>query len=749
MKNKLCTTTSIIALMFSVSACVGGGGSSDSGLAETPVSTNPPAPPPPPPPPKTPYEIESETSWGYNAIGGKAAYDQGHRGMGTSVAVIDSGVTTSNQPGVDFPRYRHPMSVDIVDGQPQNFETSYGGADDDPHGNAVTSIIMSARDGRGIVGVAPDATLLAVDADQTTGNDGQYLTGDVAAGMVWAADIGVKIINLSLGGGYDPDIDTAIEHITGIGDAILVASAGNSGGSLSYPAKYAGSAKAHGKVIAVGAIDQSGQIADFSSRPETAEQAEFFLVAPGVDIPVTLADGKVYVGSGTSLAAPFVSGALAVLKSAFPFLSNDQLVELVLTTARDLGDTGTDMTYGRGMLDLVSALRKVGPLSLVDSDGNAVDMELSQLNLGAAFGDALFNTLALNQAIALDAFGRGYQAGLTGRIERQALGGFLHQRLAAQESGATTVTTGAFGGGLQLQAASASHDSDHAAYLSSRQQQAQGASLYWQSDETSIGRIEAGYNLAPSQRLLDNDGAGNQFLAAADMISPVAGLTESGRSLKVQGERMGVAFHHSNTKRSGNSLAVQSRAKLSENLSLSHSLMIEEGRTLGSDGSGAFAGFGRGSTSQFLGLHGKGEWQGWQVGGDVTFGMTKLQGGDQQLDNWSTVTSSAFALHASREDVLSENDRFGFIIGQPLRVEGGSVDVTMPTAQLDDGSLTYRSERASLAPSGRELRMEVAYERPLSEQSQVSAFAMLRHQPNHVADADDEALFGLRFHFHW
>ena len=126
---------------------------------------------------------------------------------------------------------------------------------------------------------------------------------------------------------------------------ILVLAAGNEGGAEPiFPAIFAGSAEASGQAIVVGALDTDGDIADFSNRAGSARG--HYLVAPGVDI-LAPPERRCASVSGTSFATPHVTGAVALLLQGAPFLSAQQVVELLLGTATDLGAPGTDDVYGR------------------------------------------------------------------------------------------------------------------------------------------------------------------------------------------------------------------------------------------------------------------------------------------------------------------------------------------------------------------------------------------------------------------
>ncbi len=146
-----------------------------------------------------------------------------------------------------------------------------------------------------------------------------------------------------------------------------------------------------GKWLSVVAVDSNNTIASFSNGCSIAK--EYCLAAPGVSIHSTLpTDGDTEHGvkHGTSMAAPHVSGALAALKSAFPSMSSEELVTLVLNTADDLGAEGTDEVYGRGMLNLDEASKPQGELLAVSSNNqplaDGILLNDSKVTLSRHFG---------------------------------------------------------------------------------------------------------------------------------------------------------------------------------------------------------------------------------------------------------------------------------------------------------------------------------------------------------------------------
>ena len=129
--------------------------------------------------------------------------------------------------------------------------------------------------------------------------------------------------------------------------------------------------------------------------------------------------------SGTSMATPHVAGAAAVLRGAWPLLTADDVVALLLTTATDLGATGVDDIFGKGLLNLEAAVAPVGGASLssgssVDSAG--YDISTASLTVDPIFGDAFSTNVAsqLNSAVFFDDFGRDFKADLGSKITQTA-----------------------------------------------------------------------------------------------------------------------------------------------------------------------------------------------------------------------------------------------------------------------------------------------------------------------------------------
>jgi hypothetical protein len=260
-------------------------------------------------------------------------------GPGKPVTVVDSGLDVSH------PEFASRPNTTRLNGQSFSGEREF-------HGTAVSSVVAAPANGIGVVGVYPEAVLFLWDASP----NGQLTTGDVIAGIEAGAARGPGVVNLSLGG-----TGRSVFEAQAVSDAfargsIVVAAVGNEreeGSPLNFPATYP-------HVVTVASTDMADRASTFSSASPAVD-----LAAPGDAIPVAVPTIFTPTGftrlSGTSFAAPVVSGAIAWIWTTRPELEKTQVIELLRRSARDLGPRGRDVDTGFGLLDLPSALTFATP----------------------------------------------------------------------------------------------------------------------------------------------------------------------------------------------------------------------------------------------------------------------------------------------------------------------------------------------------------------------------------------------------
>ncbi|RMG96770.1 MAG: DUF11 domain-containing protein [Chloroflexi bacterium] len=305
--------------------------------------------------------LTATLAWGVRHIQApKVWYGLGVNGQGVTVAIMDSGVDWQH-PDL-LPNYRGNLGNGVFD-HTGNWYSAVDESQAEPidllgHGTHVAGTAV----GQNGIGVAPGAKWIAVSIANATGIIAE---SHAHAGFQWLLAPGgdparaPDIVNNSWGGvpwftGFQSDV--AALQAAGI---IPVFSAGNSGpvpGSVGAPASYA-------NTLAVGASDKRDKVAWFSSRgpsPLTSDQKPW-VVAPGTEIYSSLPGGKYGISHGTSMAAPHVTGLLALLLSANPALDRSEVMDLLAETAVPLGDTIPNNDTGWGRVDAYMAVSSQTP----------------------------------------------------------------------------------------------------------------------------------------------------------------------------------------------------------------------------------------------------------------------------------------------------------------------------------------------------------------------------------------------------
>ncbi len=285
--------------------------------------------------------------WGPPKIYAPAAWDYQKGNTGVVVAILDTGIDYNHLdlagrvlPGYSFARnLSDPGNTDPMDDN------------DMSHGTRVAGIVGAImNNSRGIAGIA-QVNLLPVKVCDRFAN---CKWEDIANGTYYAANNGAKVISMSINlDTYSTLGEQAANYAYYTKGALLVSISGNgiSGGTnyIPYPAAF-------DTVIAVGATDSNDQRASFSNYGNKLE-----LVAPGVDIYTTIRNNGYEGGSGstgTSFAAPFVSGVAALIWSQNPSFNNEKVREVLRNTVVDLGTAGRDIYYGYGKVNAYGAVTK-------------------------------------------------------------------------------------------------------------------------------------------------------------------------------------------------------------------------------------------------------------------------------------------------------------------------------------------------------------------------------------------------------
>lgn len=259
------------------------------------------------------------------------------------IAIIDTGVDLN-----------HPdLKSKLINGI-NITEPSKKPLDDSGHGTHVAGIASASTDNRiGIAGIAPDCQIMPIKVLK----NGRGTDVDIAEGIIWAANKGADVANLSVGL-YTKS--TALERAVKYGlnkNMVIVSSAGNDSKSskIHLPSMIKG-------VIEVSATNQRDRLASFSNYDQQISVAapgdKIYSTMPTYNVELTSESGKNYgVMSGTSMASPIVAGLAALLKSQDKSLTPKEIKQHIEETAFDLGKKGYDEYYGYGRIDAYNALK--------------------------------------------------------------------------------------------------------------------------------------------------------------------------------------------------------------------------------------------------------------------------------------------------------------------------------------------------------------------------------------------------------
>jgi len=763
----LVLTASTFAI--ALGGCDGGGtgahpGTVDPIAAPTPPPPPPPppapapTPPPPPPPPSVNYNDNEYKRSAGSVHGAITAYNSGAFGQGVKIAVVDTGINPNLH---EFTGRIDPATQDIAGNR--------GITDADGHGTAVAATAAANRDASGIEGVAFGASIISLNTasptDCTEADGCKHSDPDIAKAIDVARQSGARVINVSLGGeDPSPIVNAAISRAAQAG-IVVVLSAGNEGEKPEgvNPGGFALGAAAAGNVIIAGSVgapingDKTNidykQISSFSNRAGSG--AASYLAAVGYRVIAPDNKGDYYYWDGTSFSAPVISGAVALLASAFPNLTGSQIIDLLFKTADDVGAAGTDAVYGRGILNIARAFAPQGTLSI---PGTKEPVGAVTGDSSSAMGDASPMVAGM---VALDSYQRAYKMDLTRVVRRAPLDRPLASALqigldtssASNGRVAVALTVGRNLVGqpnVGLAQLGLTYEDARKARLLS------GLAISRLSKRTAIalGIAESGRTL--QQRLVGaQQGA---FVVARDPMARMGFYPQSAGSLGVRQELgplgLTVTAERGRVWQPGSVQGVLQSGYSVGSLTLDRRFgpalvtlggtrLAEErtvlgGRFTGSfGGSGAVSWFADAGASLALG-------RGWSASASYRLGWTAL-GRSGGLAEGGRLATDAWSLDVTRGSAFVPGDRFSLRLSQPLRVRTGGYDLRVPVsydyATLQPG---YGERFFNLAPTGREVDLEAAYAVRLLG-GELSANAFARRQPGHIAALRPDLGGALRF----
>lgn len=687
-------------------------------------------------------------------INAAAAYARGATGEGETVAVLDSGINID---------HREFSDMDFSGMGKVTRVTEPGHTGERGHGTFVSAVAAGNRDGGSNVGfnmqgVAFDAKLHVIEIALGAGggpyipyvasnHDDREFADSFNRYIASARSVSAVAMNLSFGvaGAVSRYSEAEVrdnfmlsaealeqKNIRVADKTILVWAAGNAGsrtanGLFDAPELWAGLGvhftQLRPHVLAVVALDQNGEIAGYSNHCGVAKS--FCLAAPGSDIISADADRDdgYRLASGTSFAAPLVSGSLALISDFFDRqLGNTELAARLLATANRTGIYADSDIYGHGLLDLDAATRPVGTLmtGLPGDIGSRPLIGSSMALSGTAFGGSLQKSLATLSITGFDALGAPFSQSMASWVTPSQLkinSHSYHQQRKElrlplspyQDNGATM--------SLGINPNGTINDTRLAL-----------ANGWWVSYGYHGGRALGLY--AATRNGLEHTLQRHNFSANTQLFSnpmlfaaPYLSLVSDGFGMGWvdKNNRMGFALmhgtpqFHNEYKRGGRGgVGAALDFALDNGLSLQAGAVHESDGFLGARLKGAL---GRAqSMTTFVGANGK--WRlanDWQLLTSAYFGYTRQQVlGSSLLNADGAILSSAFSIGTMRTSIWHDNDSLGLRLSQPLRVESGKMQLRNPVGRTKYGKIITQRHELNLSPTGRNIQAEVAYHHPYS-----------------------------------
>jgi len=293
----------------------------------------------------------STNQWALDTLAATTAWGAS-RGAGQVVAVIDTGVDGTHA----------DLATQYVNGMDyvgDGYSNGTGAVDPNGHGTHVAGIIAARQgNGIGIAGLAPDAKIMPI---RVLNAQGAGYSSDVISGIVYAAENGATVINMSLGGTTASEsMRSAIDYAISRNVVVLGAGGNNNtfctaGTTSQWPASVCSYPGAFPNTIGVAATESNNTRASYSNRGNFIDVA-----APGSNILSTYVGGGYAYASGTSMATPYAAAGVALLRAAAPNASVTDIRNILSSQVTDLGAAGFDTDFGPGLMNPVAGLGAIG-----------------------------------------------------------------------------------------------------------------------------------------------------------------------------------------------------------------------------------------------------------------------------------------------------------------------------------------------------------------------------------------------------
>ena len=773
------------------------------------------------------YEYQSQ--WGLNMVNASSAYARGATGAGITIGITDSGLDNSHIE-ISATRLSANSALSYSNYTPNTRQKRHGtmvasvaaGKQDKTditpmHGVAFEADVLFVA----IQLAEPDPDYDPVDIgdDDGSGNvsGAPDFTGiDNFFSQLFEIynDYDVDIVNNSYGysGNINDYTEAQVRYAfpntiaemsqAGTPDSektIYVWAAGNAGGyadqgvDYSSPELLPGMAhyipEIQGHSIAVVSLDENGQISDFSSRCGVAQ--DYCIAAPGGRItaayPTSTSDTGIYIGntnddnynncitdnscyavtSGTSFAAPFVSGGLAVIADHFEGqLGSQEIVSRLFATANKKGVYADKAIYGQGLMDLDAATEPVGQVSAMMSlslSGPMAPAIFSNIQLTSpSFGDAITNGIGNHSVIFFDALDAPFRRSLSSLVSDYRnqiinMDGFRSIQNPISHSVITNESEFEIGG-LSIENLSGELVTPYH-LLNAKAEKNQFFSYYNYSNDSFLSH---GLNGSWAMGIFKDSQLRSERNLRTQFSNPWLNFSASGTTFgsKFKGNnKFDIALAISSgrnkfntneifNKRDSSTVALMEIQPKSKMPSLQLGVMKENDASLGLSGSGAFNGSNNQLTS-FVGLSNSLDLAGGILFGSLYWGKSNNMSNELgMLRSVTRLHSSAFGIGFMKSSIVSNNDKLILTVDQPIRIESGKLQLNVPTYRTKEKNVLFNQMNFNLDPSGREIHTKAQY---LSSYKNIGLGLTLGYKadPYHIKFMDDYWYMSLGFNMNF
>lgn len=668
------------------------------------------------------------------------------------------------------------------------YEAHVGG-----HGTGVASLLIADHDGHGVMGIAPNASVATYNPFDHTGSASW---DDIEAGIISLKSANASVINMSLGvSGWTlhPEWNNVFNDSTVASaskNTVFVVAAGNDG--LTQTQNIEWKAVKDTGLIVVGSIDPLGNISSISNRPGStcllekgvckgAYLRDQFIVAPGELILLADGNGGVTRRSGTSFAAPLVSGAITLLHDRWPWLAKhpEESVNIILNSAQDLGAPGVDDVYGVGLLDVEASQSPLdfNSLEIYEYVNGQLTTRTTAEIVQGGIGDTwnadgvfltMFETIGDTYRDFVVPFSDqliGQQSSVTGSEEY--FQSYITERFVDWNTGSPSLNAS---GGFSDIASYASPKregwnfavsaANPTTYLRNGRQGEVPHSAVQFGDAAGKFSFNAGYGQGAITLLGQRSfGLTSDYDTSTGGLNPVLGLASGGGFVDAEfaiSKNTKIAFGLTNRRldHSENfALTEAERAQLrgandyqasafnlrmthkplkAATVSVSFATLNETDGLLGVQ-SALDSDLRHGSQSRTMTVGASFDLpHGINIAASATSALTKSNGAtDQNLRTSGNVRSSAYAFSIGKQGLVGKNDRLRLSFTQPLHIEKGRLEYSaVEVIDRSTGEIGNITREFSIADDTRRFTGEFLYATPITGGGELSFFGRAQYDAN-------------------